>query len=122
MGKLISDSQLNSLRSVAELGMQTDVTILRLERTDDPFGDDSHQAWTETVTVRGWVRGAVAGDIRRAGGMTGVAQGYRLFVPTDTDVRNGDRVRIKGQDFTVQDTNIESTYRVVMRCEIERVE
>lgn len=122
MGQLVSDSQMASLRSVAKLGMQSDVTILHRTAADDPYGDDSTPTWTETVTVKGWVRGAVAGDIRQAGAMTGLAAGYRLFVPVDTPVTNGDRVRIEGNDFTVQDTNIESTWRVVMRCELERVE
>ena len=122
MGKLVSNSQMASLRSVAVLGMQTDVTILNLVRVNDPFSDEGSQSWTETVTVKGWLRGAVAGDIRRAGGMSGLVAGYRLFVPIDAPITNGDRVRIEGNDFTVQDTNIESTWRVVMRCELERVE
>lgn len=122
MGKLVSDSQMVALRSVAKLGMQTDVLILKRTAADDPFGDDSTPTWTPAETVKGWLRGAVAGEIRQAGAMTGLVAGYRLFVPIGTDVHNGDRVRIEGNDFTVQDTNIESTWRVVMRCEVERVE
>ena len=124
MPKLVSDSQMESLRSVAQLGMVTEIVVLRWLRADNVYGDEQAQAWTPVATVMGWVRGAVAGDIRRAGGLTGVAQGYRLFVPVETDIRNGDRVHIVAadSDFTVQDTNIESTWRVVMRVEIERVE
>lgn len=123
MAKLVSDSQMAQLRSVAELGMQSTVVITRRTYDDtNPYSDDEVVATETTTTVMGWLRSTPAGDIRSIDHMQAVVSSHRLFVPVGTDIRTGDTATVDGIAFTVQDTSMESTWKVLIRCILERIE
>lgn len=123
MVKLVSDSQIARLRTVAELGMQSTVVITKRTYDDtNPYTDDEVVSSESTITTKGWLRSTPAGDIRSMNNMQAVVSSHRLFVPVGTDIATGDKVTIDGHDFIVQDTSVESTWKVLIRATLERIE
>lgn len=123
MTSLVSASQMNALRSVAELGMQSTVIITRHTYDDtNPYTDDEVVITTTTKTVKGWLRSTPVGDINNVNGQQAVVPNSRLFVPVGTDIRPRDTVTIDGNDYTVQDATTENTWKVLIRAQLERVE
>lgn len=123
MVKLVSDAQIAQLRTVAELGMQSTVVIHKRTYDDtNPYSDDEVVASESTITTKGWLRSTPAGDIRGINGMQAVVSSHRLFVPVGTDIASGDTVTVDGTEFTVQDTSVESTWKVLIRATLERIE
>lgn len=121
---LVSESQLNQLRKVVELGMVTDVTIINATRVDNPFSDDEYvqEAAGLRQTVKGWLREVPAGTIDVVSGVMANTGMYRLFLPLGTHIDNGDRVLVNDEEFIVQDTNQDSTYKVTLRVSLARAE
>jgi len=120
---LVSASQMAQLRSVAEMGMQSTVVITKRTFNDtNPYTDDEVVASETTITTIGWLRSTPAGDIRTMNAMQAVVSSHRLFVPVGTDISPGDRVEVDGEQFTVQDTSVESTWKVLIRATLERIE
>lgn len=121
---LVTESQLNSLRSVVELGMVTDVTIINVEQADSPFSDDEMVKEGEggRQVVKGWLREVPAGTIDVVSGVMANTGIYRLFLPLGTQIENGDRVVVNDEEFIVQDTNQDSTYKVTLRVSLARAE
>ena len=121
---LVSESQLKSLRSVVELGMVTDVTIVNATQVDNPYSDDEYVQEAEGArqTVKGWLREVPAGTIDVVSGVMANTGMYRLFLPLGTVINNGDRVFVNGEQFVVQDTNQDSTYKVTLRVSLARAE
>lgn len=122
MPGLISETQLEALRSVVVSGLVTDVTILTRSTADNPYTDEGTETFTPTVTVKGWLREVPAGTIDVVSGIVSTPGTYRLFLPLDTDIDNGDRVKIGEHTYVVQDTNQESTYKVTLRVVLNRAE
>lgn len=123
MVKLVSDAQMARLRTVAELGMQSTVVIHKRTWGDtNPYTDDEVVTSETTTTIKGWLRSTPAGDIRSMNGMQAVVSSHRLFVPVGTDIASGDKVVVDGAEFTVQDTSVESTWKVLIRATLERIE
>lgn len=121
--KLVSDSQMAQLRTVAEMGMQSAVVITKRTFDDtNPYTDDEVVATEYTIETYGWLRSTPAGDIRSIDHMQAVVSSHRLFVPVGTDIATGDKVMVDGIEFTVQDTSVESTWKTVIRCVLERIE
>jgi hypothetical protein len=119
---LVSDGQLAALRGVIETGMITDVSILSRSTADNAYGDDQSESWAATTTVKGWLRTVPEGTIDIISGVQADVSIYRLFVPVGTDIKNNDRVMIDGRRFIVTDTNVESTYKVALKCSLRRAE
>lgn len=119
---LVTQSQIESLRSVVESGMETDVTILRAAQSDSPYGDDDETTFTTGVTVKGWLREVPQGTIDVVSGIVSTPGTYRLFLPVGTPIDPGDRALIGGKRYVVEDTNAESTYQVTLRVVLNRAE
>jgi hypothetical protein len=121
---LVTESQLNRLRKVVELGMVTDVTIVNATQADNPFSDDEYVQEAEGLrqTVKGWLREVPAGTIDVVSGVMANTGIYRLFLPLGTTINNGDRVIVNDEQFIVQDTNQDSTYKVTLRVSLARAE
>jgi hypothetical protein len=121
---LVSDSQLHQLRKVVERGLVTDVTIINSVRADNPYSDEEwgQEPEYDRQTVKGWLREVPAGTIDVVSGVMANTGMYRLFLPLGTNIENGDRVVINDEDFIVQDTNQDSTYKVTLRVSLARAE
>lgn len=119
---LVSDAQMVALRGVAELGMVTDVTLRKRIMSDNVYGDEQTETFPVSGSAKGWLRSMPAGVLDVVSGLSGDVGDFRLFLPFGTDIGNGDRVEIGGRMFIVQDTTKESTYQVLLRCSLKRVE
>ena len=121
---LVSPSQLNALRKVIATGLVTDVTVINIGQADSPYSDDEmvQEPEAQRQTVKGWLREVPAGTIDVVSGVMANTGMYRLFLPLDTRIDNGDRVVVNGEEFIVQDTNQDSTYKVTLRVSLARAE
>lgn len=119
--KLVSDTAMASLRSVAELGMVTPVTIYDLVNTETANGSES--TWVaRPSSVDGWLHSTPTPMITVISGMQGIVNTYRLFLPVGTDIHTGDRVSIGGSFYTVSDTTAESTWLPLLTVSLRRME
>lgn len=121
MTELISAAEMDAIREVPMMGMQTVVSVLRLELVGISDGDDQ-QVWTEAQTVKGWIYEPL--DYPRGnttGGVQGTAQEYRAYLPVETDLSPGDRLGVEGVIYNVTDTNDGDTYRPMLRVALRKV-
>lgn len=125
---LVTDAQVASLRSIAEMGLKDDVTIFKRTRNmneSDPqnaYGDD-YETWVEeSTTVKGWLFSSPSPVIETVSGRMALVNTYRLFLPVGTDVNSGDRVTINGHNFIVSDLVNESTWLPILRCSLRKAE
>lgn len=117
---LITEAQLDTLRSVAYRGLETPITIKRPTQVEGPYGSEATYA-TVTETL-GWIREmstSRAGEIVSFIGTTGT---FRLHVRHDVDLRPGDRVELEGDAFEVADVNDHNTLRIFTTGVLRRVE
>ena len=122
MGELITAAQMEAIREIPLSGMQTPVSILRLEAVERPDGDDQ-QVWVEIESTMGWIYepldyphgGAV-------GGVQAIAHEFRVYLPVETDIVPGDHLGADGQIFNVVNTNDADTYRPMLRAALVRAE
>lgn len=122
MGELVTTSELEALREVVELGMQTTISILREESIPVEDGDDQ-QVWATEEITKGWIFEPPAfsrGNV--IGGVQGEVHEFRLFAPMGTDIQVGDRIGVEGQIFNVTDTNDTNTYQTELRASLRKVE
>lgn len=117
---LVSESELEALRQVAESSFPTDVTIYRQTRTTTSEGSVS--AWTRVTTVKGWLKEETTPPVGDVGGVQATVPVYRLNVPVGTDIQAGDRVRIEGATYEVNDTNSEDSYLTHVTARLRRRE
>jgi hypothetical protein len=117
---LVSASELSALRGVAELGMTTPATIQRRATVVD--ADGQHSEWQTASTITGWLFSEPQPVLTIDSGSTVMVNTYRWFCPVGTDIRSGDKIIIGGSDFTVSDTNAESTWLPLLRCSLRRIE
>lgn len=132
MAGWFTDSELTAIRSLAELGMQSQVIIKkRTPVTDDTdprnvYGDDAEEfaepIWGDGLTTKGWLFSTPSPVITVVGGVMALVNTYRLFVPVGTDVESGDRVDIDTATFIVSDTVAESTWLPMLVVSLRRVE
>jgi hypothetical protein len=124
-------SELEGIRSLAKLGMQSDVLIKKrtvVTDENDPanaYGDDGvtyPESYSEEFNVKGWVYSTVSPVITVVGGKMALVNTYRMFVPVGTNIESGDRAVIKGQEFIVSDTTAESTWLPLLNVSMRRVE
>jgi len=120
---LVSAAQIAALRSVANRGLQTDVTIFPRIEADNPFSDDENVTTSGgTVTVKGWLRTVPAGVIDVVSGVQAQISSFRLLLPPGTVIHNGDRVEINSEKYVVEDVASENTYQIFLVCSIRRAE
>ena len=132
MGGWFSEGELASIRGLAELGMQSEVTIKKrvpVTNEADPYnvyGDDAvdHIASLvpEEAVVKGWLFSHPSPVITVVGGKMALINTYRLFVPVGTDVAPGDHAIVGGNKFLVSDTVAESTWLPLLNVSLRRIE
>jgi hypothetical protein len=125
MSGLLTDAQLGSIQKLAMLGMQTDVTILKrtaslgLETSDDPYGSSvSFTSTSRSTTVKGMLHSTPTPVAIIDAGQLVTVNTYRLWVPVDTDVTNGDRVLIGTNTYVVSDTTADETWPAFLACSL----
>ena len=119
---LLSSTQIEALRSLEEEGMITDVMLKPKSQADNVYSDDESSWPTTANIVKGWLRTVPEGTIDVVSGVMADVALFRLLLPVGTAISNGDHVSIEGREYTVTDTNKESTYQLALRCSLRRVE
>lgn len=131
MAKLLTDGQLLSIQKVAELGMQTDVTIMRqtvttgLETADGPYGSSiSHASATDesNVTVKGMLHSVPDNVLTVDSGQLVAVHQHRLWLPVGTEVAPGDHLLIGGTEYVVNDTNADETWPAYLGLMVKTLE
>lgn len=128
--RLLTDKQLERVRSMAVLGMVTPITIERQSEGTIPVGGDygdDFTTYTETsesrrTTVKGWFYSTPTEMFSVDTGATVTANTYRLFVPVGTDIAPGDHVHVGSGDYTVIDTTAEGTWLPLLTCNLRKRE
>lgn len=130
--RFLYPSQIDNIaKFVTRLGMVDDVEVLR--RTDvaatDPsndYGDDtldyiatqdSRRHW-----VKGWVFSTPAQQQEVDSGAIITVNTYVLRVPVGTDIKVGDNVIVRGDQYTVASTNRENTWLPMIDCNLRKRE
>jgi hypothetical protein len=121
MSGLLSNAQLNALAKIAESGMKTSVTIKRRTFAETAL-ESKAPVWTTVGTCDGWLRMLPGDNSQVLGGSANVGVTHRLFVPRNTDLRSNDKVLINSEEYTVMDTTVENTYKVLLRCALRKAE
>lgn len=118
---LISPGLITRLRTVANRGLQTPVTILsRMPVTENPYGDDT-ESWVTMGDFDGWIRGVGTARLEDTTGNVVAAIGvYRLHLRAEVELNPGDMVVCNDEEFIVQDENHENTYRVFTTAMLRR--
>ena len=129
---LLTDRNIEELRKLAMLGMQTKVTIKRrsvVDSSSDPltdYGDDqvSYTLTSESriSTVKGWFFSVPATAQEPDTGQILTSNVYRVFLPVGTDIQAGDEVIVGASTYIVSDTNAESTWLPLLRCNLRKSE
>jgi hypothetical protein len=117
---LVSAQELGALRAVAESGMTTPASVYRRSVVTDANGQ--HSTWALQGTILGWMFSEPTPVITLNAGEQALVNTYRWFCPVGTDIISGDKLLVGAAEFTVSDTNTESTYLPLLRCSLRRAE
>lgn len=119
---LLSPMQLAALQKVALLGMQTPVTIQRRSFADTPYGDSEEVSFAAVGTALGWFHSTPTPVATIDSGSVVTVNTYRLFLPVETDVRDGDQILVGTATYVVTDTTKESTWKPLLNCSLRKRE
>lgn len=120
MTAFLSTSQMNELRKIAELGMQTTLNLFRLTSVENATGVE--ETWVPNGTAQGWIFSNPTPMITVISGAQGLVNTYRLYAPVGTDIQTGDRVGVGSDMYTVSDTTAESTWLPLVSASLRKVE
>jgi hypothetical protein len=126
MTGLITESQMQAIRSFAEKGMVTTVEIYRRDAAAQPapandYGDNVE--YNETTasrrgTVQGWLRTVPAPQAEMDSGAIVTDTVWELRVPAGTEIVAGDEVIIKGVEYNVASTDSDNTLLPYIKCSL----
>lgn len=132
MSGWFTSNELANIRSLAEMGMQSDVIIKKrtpITSESDPaniYGDDGVTHVESNIyseaNVKGWLYSQPSPVITVVGGVMALVNTYRLFVPVGTNIESGDHVVIGSNEFIVSDTVAESTWLPLLNVSLRRAE
>jgi hypothetical protein len=106
---------LAAVRAVGATGLETDISILTRSIIEGTNGNEDYEAWVETSTVKGWIKQNDRGPVLHLDENNGVVVSigrYRIHLPPDTNVDEGDMLGLDGEMFIANEVNSENTYRV----------
>ena len=126
----LTPNQLDRIRDMAKLGMQTTVAVYTRSEGAIPsggdYGDDylSYDQTSETrrSDVKGWFFSQPAQVQNVDTGMVTTTTTYRLFLPVGTAINVGDRVVVGSDEYTVSDTDREGTWLPMLTCNLRKRE
>jgi len=126
----LTSNQLERVRDLAKLGMQTTVAIYTRSEGAIPsggdYGDDflayDQTSETRKASVKGWFFSAPAQVQDVDTGMVVTTTTYRLFLPVGTAINAGDRVVVGSDEYTVSDTDREGTWLPMLTANLRKRE
>jgi len=126
----LTANQLDRVRDMAKLGMQTPITIYARSEGSIPSGGDYGDDYldydqtneTRRSVVKGWFFSQPAQVQDVDTGMITTTTTYRLFLPVGTAINVGDRVVVGSDEYTVSDTDREGTWLPMLTCNLRKRE
>jgi len=126
----LTANQLERIRDVAKLGMQTPISIYARSEGDIPSGGDYGDDFVDydqtnesrRTVVKGWFFSQPAQVQDVDTGMITTTTTYRLFLPVGTDINAGDRVVVGADAYTVSDTDREGTWLPMLTANLRKRE
>lgn len=119
---LVSATQLNAIRAVANNGLDSTATaILRPIQIENDFGSEDNFA-TVLLDVPCWLREMASTNVGSMASRLTTVGTYRCHFEAGLDVQPGDTVVIAGVDYAVQGTNVENTLQVFTTALMRKVE
>lgn len=113
---LVTPQMMRAVRDIGEQGLNTEVSILTRSILEGTGGDEDVEVWATTATVMAWVkeddRGSPTIHIGDHTGVIGVIGRYRIHLPWDAVVQEGDMIGLDGEVFMVNTVNNANTLRV----------
>lgn len=115
------------VQSVANEFMPDDVTIvnrLPADKDDEnPFGDDTPEYETTSVTVKGWLVGPTAKSLDDDGGMSIVVAQNTIRLPVGTVVGRGSKLTVHGVEYSVVgDPSDDDSWPAMLKVPVARKE
>jgi len=112
---LISAAQLAAVRKVAYRGLTTPYSVWRKTRSESVYG--TSDTWSEVATGTGWLRMMnKPKTTEQVGNIEGATSNYRFHTDVAVSIEIGDRIRISGVDYEVNDVNSDDTIQVFRTC------
>lgn len=114
---LVTDSMMRAVRAVGETGLQTELSILTRTIIEGTNGNEDYETWATTDTVKAWVMQNDRGPVLHLDEHNGVIASigrYRVQVPYDTVVEEGDMLGLNGEVFIANEVSNENTYNVFL--------
>jgi hypothetical protein len=108
---------MRAVRTVGETGLQTELTILTRTIVEGTNGNEDTEVWATTDTVKAWIMQNDRGPILHLDEHNGVIASigrYRIQVPYDTVVEEGDMLGWNGEVFIANEVSNENTYNVFL--------
>ena len=115
MGSLVTPDMLAAVRAVGATGLETDISILTRSIIEGTNGNEDYEAWVETDVVKGWIKQNDRGPVLHLDENNGVIASigrYRIHLPVNATVAEGDMLGLDGEVFIANEVNSENTYRV----------
>ena len=111
---LVSPAMLDAVRAVGERGLQTEVSIMTRSFVEGTNGDPDTEEFVTTTTTYGWIRQNDRGPvIHDGGGGVAVSIGrYRIHLPWDVELEEGDLIGADGEIWIANEVNRENSLRV----------
>lgn len=114
---LVSPGMMRAVRKVGETGLVTELTILTRTILAGTNGNEDTEEWAATATVKAWImqndRGPILHFDERSGAITSIGR-YRIQVPYDTVVEEGDMLGWNGEVFMANEVTNEDSYNVFL--------
>jgi hypothetical protein len=122
MTGLLSPSELGAIEEVAELGMQTPVSVLRYMRVERKDNDDL-ETWVETATTTAMIWDE-SNNPRPGvqGGVIGEGEAYKALLRKEIEVHPGDQLGLAGEIFRVTGSSEFDTYAPAQILSLRRFE
>jgi hypothetical protein len=117
---LVSATQMTALRSIANNGLDTPITIKRPTQIVTDYG--SEDSFAVVASTNGWIREMGSPNASEMVSFIAATGTFRLHTPYGTDLQPGDTVTAGGVDFEVVDTNSDNTVRIFTSARLRRVE
>lgn len=114
---------LAGLQSIVAGFFTADVSIRHRGSTpsSNRSGDDV-EAWTSTITVKGWLVNELTKTFGTTGGMGDVTDQTVVRVPVGTVVGPRDEVTVNGSVYTVVETSNDETWPVMLKVSLVEIE
>ena len=120
---LLSDTELAGLEEVAELGMQTEVSVLRNMPVERPDYDDIN-AWVTIAITTAMLYSPANSNPRAsvAGGVIGDPETMTALLRKEIDAEPGDQLGVDGELFNIVGSNKFDTYSAALILSLRRFE